>query len=538
MLAKASYPLFIVAIVFSVLTGISATTIIKYIYSATENGISDPLWYFGKFGFFLILYGLFALVSSYSVAILTQSTIHNLRMNLSKKILSSNFQEMEFKQQKILPILTTDVFTLAYTVDQLPHVLTATATILGVYGYLFSLSWQLTTTTLGVSIVFLFPLLKYSIPLMAKFSDKARTAWNDLFAQFDGLVYGLKELTLNSALRTSYIDKSLSQLSKKQNKYSVQENLAMAFSQKSMDIVLFMTIGFVLYLIMKYSIVEFNFFASYLMILLMAQPSLSTVSGFLPRYKRAEASFRKIQELGIEMDEFTKPKPDELLVEKWEANKPIIELKNVSHEYYHQEEDRHFTLGPINLSIYESEIVFVVGGNGSGKTTFAKMLSGLYKPKVGNLFYKGVDISWSLLDKYRNQFAGLYTDFFLFEDINHIAETDIDKKKKELLSLLLLDEKVTIENGKFSTIKLSQGQRKRLALMTSIIEDKEIYLFDEWAANQDPQFKAIFYNQILPDLKKKGKTCIVISHDESYFGHGDRILKIRDGQLYEEGKSV
>lgn len=534
LLVKTSYPLFIGAIFFSFLTGLSASMVIKYIHSAVKEGISDSQLFFSVFIIFIILYGLFAVISSYTVAILTQNTIHYLRMTLSKKILQANFQKMEYNQKKILPVLTFDIQTLSYTVDQLPHVLTSVATILGVYVYLFWDSWQITLISLVILFVLIFPLLKYTLPLMSIFSEKARNTWNALFSQFDGLVYGLKELTLNKRLRGTYIDESLSQLSKEQNRYSVKENLMIIFSQKSMDIVLFISIGLMLFLVMQYEIVEYKVFGQFLMILLMTFSSFSTISGFFSRFKRAEVALTQIQKLGLEIEKNIKPKQEILFVENWDSNKPIIELKSVSHQYYHQEEDRHFILGPLDLSIYENEIIFVVGGNGSGKTTFAKLLTGLYKPKEGNLYFKGVNISWSLLDKYRNYFAGLYTDFYLFENISYIPKKNIKENYKKLLSLLLLEEKVTIKDGKFSTIKLSQGQMKRLALMTAIIEDKEIYLFDEWAANQDPQFKSIFYNQILLDLKKKGKTCIVISHDENYFKHGDRILKIIEGQLIEE----
>ena len=182
LLAKASYPIFISAIIFSLLTGLSASLIIKSIHSAIREGIDNPQFFFISFIIFIILYGVFALISSYAVALLTQDTIHDLRMNLSKKILKSNFQEMEFKQKKILPVLTIDVHTLAYTVDQLPHVLTGASTIIGVYAYLFWDSWQLTPIALGLIFSLMFPLLNYSLPLMGPFSEKARVAWNAYFS--------------------------------------------------------------------------------------------------------------------------------------------------------------------------------------------------------------------------------------------------------------------------------------------------------------------------------------------------------------------
>jgi len=135
------------------------------------------------------------------------------------------------------------------------------------------------------------------------------------------------------------------------------------------------------------------------------------------------------------------------------------------------------------------------------------------------------------IDDYRSKFSATFVDSYLFENLTHLGEETILRKGEELLKTLELTKKVKIEDMKFSTVRLSDGQKKRLGLLISILEDKDIYLFDEWAANQDPHFKKIFYEIILQDLKKAGKTIIVISHDEQYFDHGDRVLKLMEGRL-------
>lgn len=533
LLIKTSFGLFLTATITSILTGLCSTRLVGLIHEAIQNEIQDSTAYFAQFVIFIVLYGVFALIAAYSISTLTQSAVHHLRLTLSRKILSANFQKMEHDSSKILPVLTTDIYTFSYAIDQLPHVLTGVATIIGLYGYLFWLSWKLMLLMFSI-LIFVYPLMKFTMPLLVKYSDSARTIWATVYSYLDGLVNGLKELTLNKNLRTTYVEDLIAPLSLKQNKYNIKENLAMALSTKLTEMILFSGIGFLMFLIMKTSIVEFDFFGEFLMILLFTLAPMSTASGFLQSIKRSEVALQKINELGLKLDDNVKPPMTELLTDKWTENEPLIELKSVSHQYYHQEEDRHFTLGPIDLSIYSKEIIFVVGGNGSGKTTFAKILTGLYMPKEGELLYKGTKITWPVIDNFRDRFAGLFTDFYLFDSMEHLPEEAIKERADALMQLLLLDKKVKIEDRKLSTVKLSQGQRKRLALMTAIIEDKEIYLFDEWAANQDPQFKSIFYNEILPDLKQQGKTCIVISHDDSYFGVGDRVLKIRDGQLVEE----
>jgi putative ATP-binding cassette transporter len=90
---------------------------------------------------------------------------------------------------------------------------------------------------------------------------------------------------------------------------------------------------------------------------------------------------------------------------------------------------------------------------------------------------------------------------------------------------------VQVKDGTLSTIELSQGQRKRLALLTAFLEDRPFYIFDEWAADQDPFFREVFYLQLLPELKAKGKTVLVISHDDRYYSLGDRIIKLDYGKI-------
>ena len=107
--------------------------------------------------------------------------------------------------------------------------------------------------------------------------------------------------------------------------------------------------------------------------------------------------------------------------------------------------------------------------------------------------------------------------------------------------MLQLDHKVRIEDGAFSTIHLSQGQRKRLALLTSYLEDRPIYVFDEWSADQEPMFREIFYRHLLPGLRAKLKTVVVITHDDRYFDAADRIIELDYGRFRNEravGKGI
>jgi putative ATP-binding cassette transporter len=209
------------------------------------------------------------------------------------------------------------------------------------------------------------------------------------------------------------------------------------------------------------------------------------------------------------------------------------ELKQVTYTYRHEDSPDEFTLGPIDLSIPAGELLFITGGNGSGKTTLAKIIVGLYPPETGSIQYNGVSVTDQNRDTYRQLFSVVFSDFFLFESLLGMSGADLDERARTYLSDLQLDHKVKIQGGMLSTTRLSQGQRKRLALLTAALENRPVFFFDEWAADQDPAFKEIFYFNILADLKAHGKTVIVISHDERYYGVADRIVHMESGCLVE-----
>jgi putative ATP-binding cassette transporter len=175
-----------------------------------------------------------------------------------------------------------------------------------------------------------------------------------------------------------------------------------------------------------------------------------------------------------------------------------------------------------------------VGGNGSGKTTLAKLLAGLYIPESGEIRLNGQLITDDLREHYRQYFSVVFSDFFLFESLLGLDDSELDSKARDYLSKLQLEHKVNLENGVLSTTDLSQGQRKRLALLTAYLENRPIYIFDEWAADQDPLFKEIFYYQLLPELKARNKTVVVISHDDRYYHVADRIVKLDFGEIVRD----
>ncbi len=195
-------------------------------------------------------------------------------------------------------------------------------------------------------------------------------------------------------------------------------------------------------------------------------------------------------------------------------------------------EEKPFQIGEIDLSLYRGETLFIVGGNGSGKTTLLKVLTGLYKRSAGKILVDGRLIGTNRISSYRQLFSGVFADYHLFDRLYGIDAID-DEQVNALIDQMELSEKTSCIDGRFSAVKLSQGQRKRLGLIVTLLEDKPIFIFDEWAADQDPHFKDYFYKTLLPQLKAQGKTLIIISHDDRYFDCADRVVKMDFGKIVQ-----
>ncbi|MCF8481452.1 MAG: cyclic peptide export ABC transporter [Rhodospirillum sp.] len=212
-----------------------------------------------------------------------------------------------------------------------------------------------------------------------------------------------------------------------------------------------------------------------------------------------------------------------------------IQLVGATYEHHDDQDNSTFRIGPIDLTIRPGEILFVSGGNGSGKSTLMKMLTLLYQPTMGLVKLNGKPVTLENREAYQSLFTTVFFDFHLFPRTYGLGKLDEDRVNA-LLTEMGLEDKTSLKNGTFETIRLSSGQRKRLALIVALLEDRNIYLFDEWAADQDPEFRHRFYEKILPDLKRAGKTVIAVTHDDRYFGYCDRRIAMDEGQVVLEEK--
>jgi putative ATP-binding cassette transporter len=207
-----------------------------------------------------------------------------------------------------------------------------------------------------------------------------------------------------------------------------------------------------------------------------------------------------------------------------------IRLQAVRFDYVDQDGNSIFHVGPLDLTIARGEIVFVIGGNGSGKSTLLKLLTALYLPSTGALLVDNHPIGPLELPAYRAQFTAIFADFHIFQKLYGLYAVPAETVQ-QLLAQFSLAQKTTFAADHFTTTQLSTGQRKRLAMIVALLEDRPIYVFDEWAADQDPEFRQHFYEHLLPDLVARGKTIIAVTHDERYFHIAHRLIKMELGQI-------
>ncbi|MGH8487037.1 MAG: cyclic peptide export ABC transporter, partial [Pseudomonas sp.] len=269
--------------------------------------------------------------------------------------------------------------------------------------------------------------------------------------------------------------------------------------------------------------------SGFVLVLLYMKGPLDHLISTLPIVSRAQIAFRRIAELS---QQFSSPEPHLLLSDSKNTPTPVhsLELVDVTYSFPRVEGVEPFRLGPVNVRIEQGEIIFIVGENGCGKTTLIKLLLGLYAPQGGSITLNGAAVSAENRDDYRQLFTTIFADYYLFDDVVQ-GDTQIPADADRYLRRLEIDHKVRVQNGVFSTTDLSTGQRKRLALLNAWLEERPVLVFDEWAADQDPTFRRIFYTELLPDLKRLGKTIIVISHDDRYFDVADQLLRMKAGSV-------
>ncbi|MBD2341350.1 cyclic peptide export ABC transporter [Calothrix sp. FACHB-156] len=536
-LLRSSWGLVAIAIVTGFLSGGSSAGLIALISSAANPSTSTPLtaiaWGFVGLAIVALVT---SIISQVMLVRLSQNAILQLRMGLSHQILGSELSHLEhLGNPRLLATLTEDVQAVANAVYIIPFLCIDVSMVLGCLVYITWLSWVVLLSVIVLMLVGVGS-CQWLLNRGGKLLALAREDQDVLFKHLGTLTGGVKELKLNYQRRQIFLTKSLQTTADNFRHHNVQGLTVFATTTSWGKLLFFFAMGFLLFALPKLLTINPQTLSGFILTFTYLMLPMDNIISNLPQISKANVALQKIESLGLSLASRAEVST---VPPKFKSSWQSLQIKGVSHTYYTDKEDTSFILGPIDLKLSPQELVFIVGGNGSGKSTLAKLITGLYIPENGEILLDGEVINEQNREWYRQHFSVVFSDFYLFDELLGIENSDLDIQATKYLKQLQLDHKVKVENGKLSTTSLSQGQRKRLALLTALLEDRPIYLFDEWAADQDPLFKEIFYTQLLAEMRAKGKTVIAISHDDRYFHLADRVIKLDYGKIeydHEYGK--
>lgn len=473
-----------------------------------------------------------SIVSQTCQARLTAALVSDLRADLSQRFLALDFERLLTLRHTVVNALVVDVSRVSQLLLVLPQVLFHSLVAILCLIYLAVISLQL-LVVFGAFVAVAVGLTVVILRRSERVFMAIRSEEDALFRHFEAIADGKKELTFNPARARHFVDEVLGRAIAANRALLYNAHRWWGYTEAWTGAVVFCAIFSVIYA--GHAI--FGEPAATIMQFVIAALFMVSPIGFLVTMSRqlvvGISSLRHLREIGPSLtaskDVQSEPvRPaSTLLPHAWTR----LQLHAVSYRYPDQD-GQGFQFGPVDLEIRRGEMLFVVGGNGSGKSTLALLLTGLVQPSGGQISIDGVRVDAGNRHAYQQRFSAVFADFHLFADlIGPDGAAVADVQAQEWLSTLAMQHKVKVVDGRLSTLDLSQGQRKRLALLQACIDDSEIYLFDEWAADQDPEFRAYFYDQLLPMLQRQGKTLIVITHDERYFDRADRLLKLEQGKV-------
>ena len=520
----------ILAILAGIISGAATTGMLAVINAALRgDGLSTRklIWAFLAF---CLLLPLARFVSESLLIRLGQGALLELRMRLSRQILATPLRHLEeFGAPRLMSSLTDDIPTITNALLSIPVICINVAVVIAGLVYLGWLSWWV---LLLVLIFMAVGIATYQLVVIKaiRFLHVARAHTEALYSHFRALTEGTKELKLHRRRREVFAEEVLKSSATAYRHEIVKGSMIYSGAASWGQALGFVVVGLLIFAIPAWYAFSIQVMTGYVLVLLFVVTPLQVVMTTLPNLSRANIAVGRIEELGLSLTKYATEERTSAhndLPAMWES----LEFRDVMHTYHSEEKDESFILGPIDFTLRPGELVFFTGGNGSGKTTLAKLLVGLYAPESGEILLDGKPITDENREHYRQIFSVVFSDFFLFDSLLGIESQQLDEHALEYLKQLQLTQKVEVKDGVLSTTKLSQGQRKRLALLTAYLEDRPIYLFDEWAADQDPLFKQVFYYELLPELKARSKTVLVISHDDRFYEVGDRIIKLESGKI-------
>ena len=519
-------------LVMSALGGLSTAAILAAINAGLQG--SGSLW-----AATLFLVALFLFIKTqYYVTITTtaeiEAIIHKIRLRVMDHIRRSELLPIEaIGRSRIVAAITSDTAILTQASNMLSFSIQGAVLVFFVAIYVAFLSLAAIVTTIlviGVAGV----IFHYKNRRLAAEKQKSAEWEGRLFDRLTDFLDGFKEVRLNAA-RSMDLFEDASEVSRTAANIKINSQAETFKLIVTSQISMYVLIGAVVFVAPQFSeaLGGLTLTKTTTALMFIVGACFGLVQS-IPILLNANAAADRIEQLEIELQATASAldAAGSAAPSRFDA----IEMTGIQFRYVDKFSEATFKIGPIDFSLHPGELVFITGGNGSGKSTFLRVLAGLYPPDSGQIRLNGQQINDETRDKYRSLMSAIFFDYHLFRKLYGIPDPE-PAEVDRLLRQFRLDTKTGVTNGEFRTLDLSGGQRRRLALIVSLLEKRPILLLDEWTAEQDPEFRRKFYDELLPDLMRAGATVVVITHDDRYLNElhlPARRIHMDEGRIVEQ----
>jgi len=515
----------------SVISGIANAVLLAMINHAAEN-VSNDSEQSRYFIMYILAFLLFIYTQKYALhqsMLAIEEALRKVRVRIANKLRHTEYSFIENNARSDLYLrLTQDTNVISQSIMLISSAAQASILVVACLIYIAwisPLSFLISSVIISIT-VYIYLDHRYQTRQQLVLASKTEKSF---FITLSHLLDGFKELKLNQA-KNNAVFEDIEKTSLKSEAIKIQVGEFEVTDWIISRLCFYTLLPILVFIVPLFDVEQSGEIFKITAAVLFIMGPINILVGAIPTLNRVNVTLDSFIALEKDIDAATHANPQTSVV--WRDFKQI-EFKNLCFNYYDKQERTLFSTGPNNLVLEKGELLFIVGGNGSGKSTLLKLLTGLYYPATGSIHCDERLINDINYASFRELFSAVFTDFHLFNRLYGLKDID-EEKLNYWLKKMALDEKTSYSSeGYFTNTNLSTGQRKRLAFIATILEDKPIMIFDELAADQDPTFRRYFYEQVLPDLKKQGKTIIAVSHDEHYFHCADRVLKMDDGLISE-----
>lgn len=523
-------------VLMAALGGVSSAAILAAINAGAQAASADEKSSLWAVAVFLISLFLFVKTQPYVTTTITaeiEAIIHRLRVRLMDAVRRSELLAIEeIGRSRIIAAINSDSGVLTQASNTLCYSMQSVVLIffISIYvAYLSLAAFILSVVVVGVAGTVFHLRSRRLVVERAKAMDQERR----LFERMDDFLDGFKEVRLNKERSVELFDDAV-EVSRAAANIKIVAQVETFRQIVSVQSYIYVLLGAVVFIAPRFS--ESLGGAS----IAKATTALMFVMGAcfglvqsIPVLMNANAAADRLQKLVADLSATVSRAAG---VAEPLRRFDVIEMRNVMFRYVDRFSDTAFRIGPIDFTLRRGELVFITGGNGSGKSTLLRVLAGLYPPDSGEFLVDGMRINDHTRDAYRALFSAIFFDYHLFKRLYGIAEPG-PAEIERLLTKFRLEDRTGIEHREFRTLDLSSGQRRRLALIVSMLEKRPILLLDEWTAEQDPEFRRKFYEEVLPELMQSGITVVVITHDERYLDElalPARKIHMDEGRIVEQ----